>query len=267
MSDLQSKVQDLLKERFQVIQRVQPGFSIRAFARELGLGVGTVSDVLNGKRKVSKKLAIQVSEKLKLEPREQAELLALCDSENPSYHVGRMEEEVLSGQDLLFLTQWHTVAIWNLMRLPSFQSDHEWIAARLGLPVSLIDESMRQFCERGFVRREFDGVYVRLRERLFSSDEVPSDSIRAAHLENLKLARDALGTLGVEERDFTLLTLPMHPGQLSLVKVMIRKFIEELHLRLKATELPPTDVYRVSLQVFPLTEPEHPGKEKGRMNQ
>jgi hypothetical protein len=55
----------------------------------------------------------------------------------------------------------------------------------------------------------------------------------------------------VEKRDFTAVTVAVNPKNLSTAKELIRKFQDELCDQLEAGRC--TEVYRLSVQLFPLT--------------
>jgi hypothetical protein len=66
----------------------------------------------------------------------------------------------------------------------------------------------------------------------------------------LELARKSLYRDPVEARDLTSVTMAIDPKNLSMAKEKIRQFQDEL-AQMLATGTP-TEVYRVSMQMFPL---------------
>ena len=78
-----------------------------------------------------------------------------------------------------------------------------------------------------------------------------------SHYENLELARKALDNTPMLARDFSWLTLPADSRLLPEAKRMIRQFEDQLSEFLEAAGAEPDEVYRLSVQLFPLTESEN----------
>ena len=72
----QAEIQWLLKKHYSKVQENNPSYSIRAFAKKLGTTATTLSLVMSGKRKVSKKLAASFCEKLLLTPSEVEDIMS-----------------------------------------------------------------------------------------------------------------------------------------------------------------------------------------------
>ena len=64
------KYQDILNEYFLIKKEVNPAYSLRAFARDLGLPSSNLSNVLKGKQGLSIKSALQILERLKIKGRD-----------------------------------------------------------------------------------------------------------------------------------------------------------------------------------------------------
>ncbi|MBI2609109.1 MAG: helix-turn-helix domain-containing protein [Deltaproteobacteria bacterium] len=73
----QIAVQKTLHEKFLEIKMKNPHYSLRAFSNKLGLSSSSVSEILNGKRRISIKMAKRIIQKLELSPRERSNLLEL----------------------------------------------------------------------------------------------------------------------------------------------------------------------------------------------
>ena len=71
----QVAVQRLLREKFSEIQRGNPRYSLRAYARTVDVHVGALTYIINGKRNVSRSLAERIAQRLLLDPQERSELL------------------------------------------------------------------------------------------------------------------------------------------------------------------------------------------------
>src|SRR5271156_6091657 len=73
----QIAVQKVLREKLAEIQCGNPRYSLRSYARKVGVHVGALTYIMNGKRNVSRDLAERIAARLLLDPQQRAELLGL----------------------------------------------------------------------------------------------------------------------------------------------------------------------------------------------
>ena len=73
----QIAVQKKLSEKFSDLRLKNPAYSLRAFSRKLGMSSSSVSEILNGKRRVSIKIVQRISDRLCLDPYERTQLISL----------------------------------------------------------------------------------------------------------------------------------------------------------------------------------------------
>ena len=66
----QVEVQEALNERLIELRGKNPGFSMRAFSKRLGISSSALSEILSGKRKISKKMAAKIATRMDLTPEE-----------------------------------------------------------------------------------------------------------------------------------------------------------------------------------------------------
>lgn len=73
--EAQIAFQKILVERLTEIRLKNPAYSLRAFAKRTGLTPSTLSEILSGKRRVSRKLVERVARKLCLDPNQTDSML------------------------------------------------------------------------------------------------------------------------------------------------------------------------------------------------
>jgi uncharacterized protein (TIGR02147 family) len=251
----QVALQRILQSRLASLRARNPSYSIRAFSKRTGLSPGTLSLVLLGKRKVSKKLAAKVADRLLLDPQERSEVLerfprarsgAALEARDPSYLQ-------LTADQFHVVGDWHYFAILNLIVVRGFRNDPAWIGSRLGLPVSKVEAALERLMRLGMVVKKPDGSLVRATPNYRTTDDVANVSLRKSHHQTLELAREALESEPVDRRDFTWLTFPLDSTKLPIAKSMIRRFQDELLAELGRH--PECDeVYRLGIQLFSLTK-------------
>lgn len=70
----QPVVAELLAAKFDAMRARNPRFSLRSYARKLGISPGATTEILRGKRRISAKLAARFAERLQLEEQERVQL-------------------------------------------------------------------------------------------------------------------------------------------------------------------------------------------------
>lgn len=249
----QIALQHILRKSFVDLQSKNPQYSLRSFSKKLDVHVGALSSIMNGKRRVSKDLAERLALRLMLDPQERSELLE-------KFPVKRMAEEATSGPKYLeieasqfkMIAEWEHYAVLSLFNCTGFKDDPAWISARLGISETRALEVLRRLLDMQFIKRNSEDKLVRSKPEFRTSDDTIDLSIRKSHEVNLELAKTSLNHDDVSERDFTYITLAANPEKLGSAKEMIRKFQDQLSEVLETGEK--TEVYRMSIQLFPLTK-------------
>jgi uncharacterized protein (TIGR02147 family) len=255
----QVALQNKLNQRFAELKRKNASYSIRALAKRIGLNSGALSSILNGKRNVSPTLARRICENLGLDPQERMEILDLfpkkrayskpTQAANPDGSTSAYVQ--LSAAQFRVVAEWQHFGILVLMRTRGFKSEAEWIARRLGLTVPKTEKAISRLISVGLLEQTEDGCLKRATHKFRTSDDVVDLSVRRSHEENMDLAKEALHKNQVTERDFTHISLAIHPKNLSMAKELIRKFEDEFAKLVESEDA--TEVYRLSMQFFPLT--------------
>ncbi|MGK5089752.1 DUF4423 domain-containing protein [Bdellovibrionota bacterium FG-2] len=107
---------------------------MRAFARKLGIHAPALREILNGRRKVSKKLLTKIAESL---PGESVKIKELSQLLSPKKartgHPDRSRARYIQIDPDRFHTiaDWYHFGILSLAETPTFKADPKWIAAVL----------------------------------------------------------------------------------------------------------------------------------------
>jgi uncharacterized protein (TIGR02147 family) len=252
-----------------LVERCQrnPRYSLRAFARDLALDPARLSDVLNGKKGISRAVALQLASRLGMST---GETELLCDQVD-SLHArsravreaavlrvaerrkARPREKSLTLDTFHVVADWHHFAILQLLKLPRCRSHPEWMARALGIRPVQVTEALERLERLELVEREGDRFKV-TQDYVSSPDGVPSEAVRKFHEQVLKKALEALYTQPVEERDFLTTLFPVSSEDLPTIRTRIRAFHRALCDEF--ADHPGVDrVYSLSMQFVHLTSP------------
>lgn len=233
-------------------------YSLRAFARDLQVGVTTLSDVLGDKRSLSKTNLEKVLERLAIAPLDRDKLWGQYrDQVNRSVAV---DDRTLLDEDTFHLiADWHYLAILNLAKLANNQAKPEWIAERLGIKTEQATEALARLFRLELVKK-VRGQLVRTAKPLTTSKDIPSVAIRKHHSQNLLLAETSLHRDPVAQREFGSITMAVNPENLPLAKEILLKTRKKIASLLETGAV--SEVYTLSFQLFPLTKIQSPQEDK-----
>jgi uncharacterized protein (TIGR02147 family) len=247
-------LRSLLLKELEERRRRNTMYSMRAFARDLGVGLGSLSEVLSGKRQLSKSNTLKIIQTLRLS---QAEKESLLDNNRP---VVLDERQLLAEDEFKLIADWYYLAILNLSRLKTNKADPNWIAERLNIEPYIVIEALERLQRLKFLKVERNRL-VRTTIPLTTTTEIPSTAIRRHHSQNLLLAEHSLHNVAVDQREFGSVTMAVNMKNLQKAKELLLKTRKKVAALLE--EGPTQEVYTLSFQLFPLTAmPEAKGTKK-----
>ena len=257
----QIHIQNLIRSGLSDIKSKNPNFSLRAYAKKLSLSPSALSEIVNGKRKVSKKLAARIVEKMNLGPTEAYAVLNLFDQKTTRLdfieqsHISETPANIdflkLSSDQFNLISEWQHFAILSLIETEDFKSDINWIAQRLSISPTQAQASVDRLIRLGFVFKK-NKKLITNKQALLTSDNIPNQAVRKSHYADLRLAEKALDSCPVDERDFTAITIPANKKNLAKAKKMIREFQDKLTLCLE--QGPKDEVFKFTFYLYPLTQ-------------
>lgn len=237
----------LLQSELTLRRGRNPLYSLRAFARDLGLGLGSISEVMSGKRNLSRKNLLKVLQNLDISTEQKKIFL------DPSVIENRTPEEdhqLLLEDQFKLISDWYYLAILNLAKLKANKAVPTWIAARIGIEPYQAVEALERLRRLGLLQVEKNKL-VRTAKPLTTSSDLPSTAIRKHHSQNLILAEKAIHNVPIHLREFGSVTMPVNLKKLTKLKELLLK------TRKKAADLledeQATEVYTLSFQLFPVT--------------
>ena len=248
----QSKLFALLKEEFDEKRARNPLFSLRAYAKQLGISAATLSRILTGKRSISKRSAEGILNRLQVDkPLFTARLITKAPndvSNNESFTE-------LDTDQIALLSEWYHFAILSLAETRGFKSDATWISTRLGVTKTQIEEALKRLERLGLLERTMKGKLRVSGQQFTTSDRVRNLGVRRTNRQFLELANGIIDRLDDEDlfasSDFSGITMAADPKRIVEANRRIRAFRRKLCAYLEGGEK--IEVYRLAIQLFPLT--------------
>lgn len=248
---------DFLKEEFARRQSKNPRYSLRSYARQLGLHPSTLSSVLLGKRLLSVKDAYTISEKVEFSPKDRKQFFSSLIEEKKKF-PRELSKELFDSQLILseesafdIISEWEHFVMLYLVGLEGFEADFSWMGTRLGVSAARAEKVFKRLLSAGMIKVEKDGSIECVKNYNTTTDGRTSQAIRIAHRDSLAAAAKSL-ELPVELRDITSLVTALDPADLKHFQKEIRRFhgrIEKLASKSRKKE-----VYEFVVALYPRTK-------------
>lgn len=242
-----------LKEHLALRQARSSSYSMRAYARDLGLPPGTLNQIVNGKRTLPLKDSERIVEKLSLSVPEKnlfLESLHKYKASIDNIKLDLIDDRVFVDESCYnVIAEWEHYATLTLFDLPGFTPTAEEIARRLSLTPLRAEEVLEGLVASGLLQQTDAGL-KKSQESVRTTEDAKSKALRASHIETLEMGKEKL-ELPIELRDFSCITLAMDLKKMSEAKMIIREFRLKMAALLKDGEK--TDVVQLAIQFYPVT--------------
>jgi hypothetical protein len=118
----------VLREELERRQAANPRYSLRSFARDLSVDHSTLSQILRGKRRLTRRTVRAFGRRLRLAVPQIAELCAL-------------ENEA---------------AVLTVVDRPNFKADSRWVASMVGIPLDEVNVALQRLIRKRMMSMEGD---------------------------------------------------------------------------------------------------------------
>lgn len=238
-----------LMDEFSHRKEKNSSYSLRAFARDLGVSSTCLSEVLAKKRDLSKKNVLRISEQMSLSPIETNSLLAQAGLK-ADRQAEKGELTQLSEDTFKVIADWYYFAIVDLCKTKTRMTDEHQIAKRLGISSIEAKNALARLKRLGLIE-EKNGALRATTATLSTTRDIPSSAIRKYHKQNLRLAEKSIELDPVDLREVSSITIPADLNRLPEVKDMIMEFKRKVARFLETNNS--TEVYTLAIQLFPVS--------------
>lgn len=248
-TDISQLKLNALKSEYDVKSRANSAYSIRAFARDLGVSHTLLVLIFKGERAITEKFCRKVLTHAKISP-ETAEILSL----GIKLELSDEEKiEKLSLNQAAMMSDWIHYAILSLLSIEGFRWEVQWVAERLGISKAKADLCMKRIEELGIVEETSDGRYIQKSTRIVVDNEQAFDAGKKFNMGMLKKAKESMTNCEFSHRSVTSTTFTLNPKYLPFAMEEIKRFRRKLSDQLE-TMGAQTEVYSLCVQLFPLTQ-------------
>ena len=245
----QSKVR-ILRDEYKRRKTTNARYSLRSYARDIGINQSLLSKILAGKRPLTATQAVRALRVLHIDPLRKDILLGARK------RLPRTFKEPFTDIPLDFDLTWIDVAILDLTTLKNFKNDIEWMASRLDTDSHTVRSSLERLEERGLISFKDYGI-SKTKRRIQYSPSKSLPYVRAYHESMIQKAAEQLrhtDEASFQARAIRGVTLAIDSSKLEQAKKKIEKFSNQLAEFLTSGNA--DMLYQMNLQLFPLIGPE-----------
>jgi uncharacterized protein (TIGR02147 family) len=244
---------------------INPAYSLRAFARQLGLAPSSMSLVLQKKRHISLETAQMFARKLGLSGVEHEFFLSLVLLETSE----RAEERATAKERTRFLREetrfhnvsldsfraiadWYHLPIVEMTRMDRFEFSPPEVARRLGIPESSVVKASQRLESIGLIKKDPSGKFIKSTRRNISSSTDKNEAIRAFHKQMLRKAARAVDKQLPREKIIGSETFCFDKRDIEKARKLTEEFFTKI-VALADQGKERTEIYHFGLQMFSLT--------------
>jgi transcriptional regulator with XRE-family HTH domain len=244
----------LLRERLNAALRRNPRFSLRAFAKQLGIDHSTLSQVLRKKRRLSTRAVHAVGKRLGLNLETIAAYIASSRKRlKPSHPPLGVRSFQFDLDTFQMLSVWYHSAILELIHLDGFRTDARWVAKTLGISVEEVSIALQRLLRLGLLEMKEKDLWIdKSGDAEFHTQALSETASNQMHQAVHRLAIEAIRHIPGRQRVQNQMVLALDASELSRLRVLAEEFMEELR-SLAAESSKKDDVYQVEVSLFPVT--------------
>ena len=237
-------------------RRIQknPKYSLRAFAKSLGLSHALLSLVISGKKDLSKKSATKIASELGMHPSRLMPKPSLpqVDSKNRADEGRELLEMQLDT--FAIISDWHHYAILSLLELPKAKFEAKWICKRLGISEMEAKLSMERLKRLNLIGQK-GGRWRQVSAPINIENNIATAATKKFNRQLLEKAVESMENQSKDRRSFSSMTFAMDPALVVEAEKHIRDYLRSLsdELEVKGS---PKDVYCLTAQLFPVSQVE-----------
>jgi uncharacterized protein (TIGR02147 family) len=267
-----TKAHTLLKRNFDRQKRTH-GLTLRELASRTRVSPGFLSKVFSGKKNLSAGLAESLCNKLNVDELQREQVFEQLKFGLIKEKFGRTKPHIpktniieplsefhLMGPDAEWLLEkWYRLAILDIVTCVDFQEQPMWVANRLSISTPDADRGLKDLEKFGLLHRDEAGRLRKKHELLRFPTKFSKSIVRHYQAAQLKRATENL-LRKTDQRSFdarliTTISVASDPKNISRAKRILHEALYEAAVVLSKGE--PTEVYQISLQLFPQTKLVH----------
>jgi len=229
---------------------VNPQYSLRAFARDLGTNHATLSQILRGERPLTPRTIAELGAALGLTA---AAIETYCATEPLAASTARQGAALLAQDAAEVLGEWHHFAMLELTHLDSFRPDVRWIAQVLGITTDEVATAISRLLRLRLLEMRGDEWLDVSGDAIAHVDDFTRAAIERLFEQVRGLTAASISKAGQPHRSHGMTTRAADSRKLPQAIAAIERFRGELAELLRGDD--PDTLVHVEMHLFPITPP------------
>lgn len=255
---------DIIKHEFEFRKKTNRAYSLRAYARDLQINPGQLSEILKSRAGLSSEKALSVAKDLGLSEKEALFFQALVNFEHgrseqikekaKSYietHTYSEGFEQLTLEGFKLISDWTHYGVLSTMEHDAYDGTIDYLEEALGVGYVQIEGCIKNLLKLELI--DFDrGKLVLTQKNLKTTNDIASLALKKFHKQHLVKAIKSIDSVDVSLRDVTSMTMAIDKDRLPEAKQMIAKFRREFCRIMEDGKK--NETYNLNIQLVPLRE-------------
>ncbi len=255
--------QSVLKGEFEIRKKSNSAYSVRAFARDLGVSPSKLVEILKNNAAISTSLAARIVKNLSFTVSEKEYYMNLVQAKYDRSLKTRKKAKTFlknfseknqfvtqKSKDPAVCKEWYFLLLIELLTAKMAKSSAE-IAKIIGVSESEILWATEDVVKMGFLRQTPSGRFEKSAPNLKFESPLPSEKIRAYHKAYLNKAYAAIDTQPIKARKYLSSVFGVRADQIEDVRQELERFNENFLKKFSVTDSA-EQVYSFALQLFRL---------------
>ncbi len=230
-----------------------PRYSLRSFARHLGVDHSTLSQILRGKRPLTARAIEAYGQRLAVSPDQVRAYVAREQRFGSTEMTTLREVQQLTHDTANLIGDWYHYAILELTRLREFRPDTRWIARVLGISPDQVNIALQRLLRLKLLDMKSRNRWVDTSgDTVASLDAFSQVAVRRLFEQVRELSLSAARRAPAGFHDHSSATLAVSTNRLPEALARIARFRGELIAFLESAA-DRDDVYQLEINLFPVT--------------
>lgn len=252
---------EILNREFHIKLGNNPKYSLRSYAKFLGISPASLSRILSGQSKVTPKVFKMIGDRLNLSAIQYAQIMSTLQMKKIQSNIRNVEHREMSAIEMEkfnLIADWYHHAILHMCSMKDFNKDPKWIAKRLGIKdTELIKLAIERLLENKFLGLDEKDNYYRIDQfNMILDYNFSSMAMRERQKKILKLSAAKIDSVPIDQRDHSTVTIPVDEKLLPEIKDRIKKFRRTLGNYIVKNNTDSEQIYELQISFFPLLENE-----------
>lgn len=259
-------VSHFLKRHLEKIQEKNRAFSLRAMAQKIEMSPGGLTQIVNGKKRISLKRAYEVSDKLKLNKKDRELFLALSEleqAENPqrkSELIAKLNKMQTSKQEYFdleienfkLISEWYGFAILECVSTYGSTWKPKELAVHFGLKVNEVKLTLERLKRLELIEKNKNGHWNRVQGRVISNSLYSNEVATKHYLSSNAKSNDSLTKQNMNSRITGTEYFSINKDDLEQIRELTYKYLDDLQ-EIASNSKNPDSTYETMLNIFNLT--------------